>query len=259
MKFRDILIIILALVVSIALALGTRYLLQDQSGEGGSAGMTKVLVATGDLPIGSRLEQKSFRWQEWPRNSVQTFYITTETKNQADKLVGALVRDSIGQGEPIIVKNLVLEKGGVLSAVVDQGMRAFTIPVDRRSSISGQVLPNDLVDVIVATKDSKSRSYVARTVVRKVRVLEINSTLDPNEAEDTTGDKAKIRSITVQVQPNQAEALAAAMREGNLVISLHSLASRASQLPDYEDSRKTTDDVITLFRANEVQKIKIKS
>ncbi|MBP6986338.1 MAG: Flp pilus assembly protein CpaB [Alphaproteobacteria bacterium] len=221
MKNRDLFIIALALVVSIVVAFTTRYILRDGSEE--AANVTKVMVASQELIVGKRLEKNSFRWQDWPNKSLQKNYLTQAQKKEAEDLVGSLIREHVNAGEPILRENLAGAKGGYLSAMINENLRAFSIPLDARSSISGKVLPDDFVDVIVAHRDQATKQYRAKTVVRRVRVLEINGNLDPNVTEEA--GKTKPQGITLEVSPRQAELLAAALREGTPVISLHSMTS----------------------------------
>lgn len=224
MKSRDLFIIVLALVVSVVVALTTRYILRG--GSDSNANVTKVMVAASDLTVGKRLEKNSYRWQDWPTSTLQKTYITESNKQVAEKMLGAVIIQHVNAGEPILKANVAGEKAGYLSAMIGDNQRAFTIPLEARSNVSGKVLPEDYVDVIVASRDKKSQSYVAKTVVRKVKVLEINGQLDPTVAEDAS--KAKAKSITLEVTPKQAELLTAALREGSPVISLHSMTSDAS-------------------------------
>jgi pilus assembly protein CpaB len=255
MKARDLFIIMLALVVSVAVAVGTRYILRG--GSETTANVTKIMVASGDLRVGTRLDKSSFRWQEWPTGTLQASYITEKNKQMAEELVGSMIKQHVTAGEPILKANLAGEKAGYLSAMIGNNQRAFTIPLDNRSNISGKVLPEDYVDVIVASKEKSTQGYVANTVVRKVKVLEINGNLDPNEAEDTA--KPKAQSITLQVSPKQAELLAAALREGSPVISLHSMTSDESGAPEQEEKEKPVEDIVTMVRGNDVQKIQMKN
>src|SRR5260221_12964751 len=120
MKVRDISIIVFALLVSIVLFFATRYLLQ---GEGGNSSGKKVLVAATNIAVGSRVDPKNLTWQTWPKSTIQPLYITDDKKDEAKKLEGALVRNPVVQGEPILIKDFVVGKDGLLSAVVDAGMR----------------------------------------------------------------------------------------------------------------------------------------
>lgn len=254
MKNRDLTIIGLALVVSIGVAFGTRYILHG--GSGMTSNYTKVMVASADLPVGKRLEQSSYRWQDWPTDAVQPVYITDKDKDQVDKLMGSMIKQHLSAGEPILKASLVGEKG-YLSAMISNGMRALTIPLDNKSNISGKVVPEDFVDVVVASRGERD-SYVARTVVRKVRVLEINGTLDKNEAEDAAHPKPQ--SITLEVNPKQAELLAAALREGTPVITLHNMQDDTPPPVEevVQEAPKVEDESITIFRRNEAEKVQLK-
>ncbi|GEM_PF-4921209 len=252
MKNRDLTIIGLALVVSVGVAFGTRYILHG--GETTTASMTKVMVASSDLPVGKRLDQASFRWQDWPTDSIQPMYITDQDKKGSEALIGSMVKSHINPGEPITKADLANEKG-YLSAMIGKNMRALTIPLDNKSNISGKVLPEDFVDVVVARRDHDN--YVASTVVKKVRVLEINGSIDPDEVVDASHPRPQ--SITLEVNPAQAEKLAASLPQGTPVITLHNNQDDTTPAVEEAKVKPKEDDSVTIFRGNESQKIELKS
>ena len=169
-----------------------------------------------------------------------------------------MVREHISSGEPVLQSSVVSSDRGYLSALISQNKRAFTIPLDNRSNISGKVLPSDFVDVIVARREQQS--YVADTVVRKVKVLEISGEFDPNKVQDSS--KPTPNSITLEVSPQEAELLAAALREGTPVISLHSMNSTDAGAPLKQAEVKVEDNTITVIKGgekgSEVQKYQMK-
>src|SRR4051812_17572951 len=61
-----------------------------------------VLVAAGELVQGQALDEKSLRWQSWPKDSLSDGFISREAKPDAmTSFTGALVRSYFVAGEPI--------------------------------------------------------------------------------------------------------------------------------------------------------------
>jgi pilus assembly protein CpaB len=56
----------------------------------------QVLVARADLPLGQISNEASFRWQDWPRDSVSPSFITKSQRPNAMKdLSGAVARSPV--------------------------------------------------------------------------------------------------------------------------------------------------------------------
>src|SRR5947208_3151234 len=87
----------------------------------------KVLVAAGDLNVGTALSANDLKWQEWPTATASgSAYITTaNAPNGIQDWTGAVVRIPFSAGEPIRAQKLIKAGGsGFLSAILPAGMRA---------------------------------------------------------------------------------------------------------------------------------------
>ena len=261
MKSRDIAVFAVALVLAVGVAFVTRMVIQTKRGEAvvvqdvSSMPTTQVLVAGANLPVGSTLTKQKTKWQDWPEGSIDGVYVTPEKIKNKD-LFGSVVRYPITKGEPIKTANLLMKGDkSILSAVVRPGMRAFTIALERKTNISGWVSPRDLVDVIVAARQGGSnRTYLGKTIVSKVPVLAVDSALQTDD--EKRGDKPP-QTITLEVTPDQAERLAAALEEGKPVISLHSFSEHNRQgvvsRPQSNGSR-----AVTVIRGSEMETVNVR-
>ena len=62
-------------------------------------------------------------------------------------LIGAVVREPIASGEPMVERKVVKGgEGGYLAVVLQPGMRAIGVPVSVESGAGGFILPGDRVD-----------------------------------------------------------------------------------------------------------------
>ncbi|MCB9992962.1 MAG: Flp pilus assembly protein CpaB [Hyphomicrobiaceae bacterium] len=193
---------------------------------------TRVLIAAATIGVGERLTEDLLTWQDWPQNAVRPEYITAEVLPDAPaKLLGTVARFEIFSGEPIQALKLVRTDQGYLSAVIDPGMRAVSIPVTAASGAGGFVLPNDRVDV-VQTKD-EGAGPISSTILSNVKVLAIGARLgqggttggaengDNKPQNQMFGEKS---IATLELDPYQSETIIAAEADGQLTLVLRSVA-----------------------------------
>ncbi|MEM7123165.1 MAG: Flp pilus assembly protein CpaB [Pseudomonadota bacterium] len=205
-----------------------------------------VLVAAKSLPIGRIVRDDDLRWQSWPEQSVSADYITKGSEDgraEIGEFVGSAVRVEMVGGEPVL-SSKVFHRGdaGFLSGVLTPGMRAVTIAVTARSGTAGFILPGDRVDVLMVfdiptqdpvTGDTANR-VISETALENIRVLAIDQAVSMGTGEEgsneTLADVAE--TVTLEVTPNQAQALAVANQMGALSLSLRSRVEGAlSEIP----------------------------
>ncbi|MCI4660353.1 MAG: Flp pilus assembly protein CpaB [Neomegalonema sp.] len=187
-----------------------------------------VLVASRELRMGQTLRPEDLRWEPWPIEKVSEFYITAENAPQArEDTVGIVVRQGFVSGEPIREEKLIrLDRPGIMSALLRDGMRAISIKIGAETSAGGFILPGDYVDVIfvreqkaLSTTGESQKLTVSQTILSSVRVLAIDQTF----SEDSSGVSTIGRTATVEVKPEQAEILALAEKDGNLQLALRGI------------------------------------
>jgi pilus assembly protein CpaB len=134
-------------------------------------------------------------------------------------LKGSVARSLFVVGEPIREQKLVKADGsGFMSAILPAGLRAVSTEISAETGAGGFILPNDAVDVILTRQQEEQ--YVSETVLRNVRVLAIDQTV-----EEKDGQKVVIgRTATLALAPRQAETLVLSRKRGTLSLALRSLA-----------------------------------
>lgn len=232
----------------------------------------KVLVAARDLAIGDRLNDSDLAWQPWPADGLNPAFVTggaappdasgkaaTGDKvaalaaNAADKaksamagmntgpsamFIGAVVRETVSKGEPLTEKKVVRAgASGVMAVRLEPGMRAMAVPLSAESSAGGFILPGDHVDV-VQTRKIEGAQVVSSTVMKNVRVLAVDQNAGRLDKIATLGATA-----TLEVAPEQAEALVLARAQGELTLVLRSYADAAG--PTVEGRIKRAQDLVT--------------
>jgi pilus assembly protein CpaB len=189
---------------------------------------TEVLVAGTNIPVGDIVNEGSFRWVTWPSSAVSPDYINKHSAG-ADimhKLAGSVARAPLLAGEPITNQKLIKPgDGGVLAAILPQGMRAISTKIRAETAAGSLILPNDHVDVILI-RHLRDRSgqdqIVSDTLFRNVRVMAIGQQIETKEGKKAADSGAS--TATLEMTPRQAEMLALANSMGEITLSLRSVA-----------------------------------
>jgi pilus assembly protein CpaB len=194
----------------------------------------KVLVAKGNLPAGTFIKEEDVSWQKWPTDGVNEVYLL-EGQTDIDTVVGAVVRKGIVSGEPITEAQIARPGDrGFLAAVLTPGMRAISVTVNEPSSVAGLIFPGDRLDILLNMKfklaggegeDSNAyKPQTSETVLENVRLLATDRRLD-----DIDGDPKKVKTVTIEVTPKQAEMIKVAAAMGDLHMSLRGLGKPDGQ------------------------------
>ncbi len=147
--------------------------------------------------------------------------------NKRHSIIGSKVVSSHEKGDiltwPAI--DISAEESGRtgLTAKIDTGKVAFAIPVDTVMSLNGLIRPNNRVDVLLTEANpnggADKMAFVTKTMMRDVRVLACGANMGYQE----TGRVSRsYGTITLEVTPVDARALALAQRVGRLSLVLRS-------------------------------------
>lgn len=288
MKPARIVVICIAAVSAIGLALVVRAM-GSSSGEPAVAAAAavdtrpraNVLVAARDLAPGARLTDADLTWKEWLVADINPAFITDGAASQDENAepakpegavarvaraaaeinapgakgdyIGAVVREAILAGEPIVERKIVRAgDSGYMAAYLEPGMRAIAVRVSVETAAGGFILPGDRVDVLltremrlsdVAGDQSGRNRFSSATVMQNIKVLAIDQT---TRAED---DQQAVvgATATLEVGPRDAEALALAKSEGELSLVLRSYAD-ASGPSGQVNAPKTQSSAVRVYR-----------
>ncbi len=227
-----------------------------------------VWAAAAAKPVepGEFLSGTAIKWVEMKADEAPASAISAKRpgdRTAAALLMGATVRRSVPQGE-LITQDDVLDPGnpGFLAAVLSQGKRAVSIPTSAVSSNSGLVSAGDWVDVILTLKRETAEAMAdqqdktsgmtklaAQTILTNVRVLALNNSTesiapqpetapqktDAKKTASTAARRVDYRTITLEVTPMEAQALAVAKEAGDLQVSIRGLRE-----PETKDAAGTS-------------------
>lgn len=213
----------------------------------------RILVSAENLPVGSRLTEKSVRWAEWPETAIVDGYITDRTAPEAMKeMTGSVARLPLFAGEPVRREKIADAKSSVMSALLPAGKRAVSTEISVSTGAGGFILPNDRVDIIMVRRGDKS-TFSTETVLENIRVLAIDQQIQegPDGAKSVVGTTA-----TLELTPDQAKVIAVSQQMADrLTLSLRSVADAQeadTRSADYLLSGGAGGPSIQLIKSGEI-------
>lgn len=186
---------------------------------------TQILVARQAIGVGQRLSPASVEWVDWPQGAVRPEYITVAATPEAiADMAGAVARYEFFPGEPIREQKLSMGAPGMLSGVLESGLRGVSVSVAAESASGGFISPNDHVDVVMTRESDQGR--FSETILHNVRVLAIDARL----AGAPTAEAHKEPEIfegqaiaTLALDATEAEVIIGAATAGRLSLVLRSI------------------------------------
>jgi pilus assembly protein CpaB len=167
MLVRNLLLVLGGLAMLAGLALSAVWFSQTSRGPAPEAARAPIvqpaiLVATRPIATGTLLRAEDMSWRDTEPGGIGPGNLVRGQISDAD-LLGAVARRDFGAGEPLIVSELVKSsERGFLAAALKPGARAVSIAVDASQSVSGLILPDDRVDVLLIQSFGDSVADIAR-------------------------------------------------------------------------------------------------
>lgn len=203
--------------ISIAVALVAVVLASRWISQQATLSTNKVVVATMDVNLGTRLTPDMIRLTDWPAGSVPKDSFT-----DIKALDTRVTRVSLQRGEPLIEAKLAqLGATGGLSAVVADGKRAMTVRVNDVIGVAGFALPGNFVDILVSTQEENNSKAsgkdlnISKLVLERILVLAVAQESSQNDTKPKV-----VSAVTLEVTPEQAEKLDLARSVGQLSLVL---------------------------------------
>jgi pilus assembly protein CpaB len=210
----------------------------------------EILVAKTDLSRGQVIETKDIGWQTWPKAAANASFIKESDRPDAIKdFVGAIVRVAMLAGDPIRGPYVVMAKGsGFMAAILPKGMRAVAVDISAVTSAGGFILPDDRVDVLLTRRDRAAEKstgvekFVSDTILRNIRVLAVDQTID-------TKADAKValgKTATLELTESQAETLELSHQLGTISLTLRSIRDSGPSPQDDEEADNHAQSINTV-------------
>ncbi len=203
------------LVLSLVIGLAATVVAAGWIAQQGQLASSKVVVAAGDIQLGTRLNAQMLTTADWPSGSIPPGAIT-----KLEPLQDRVVRTTVLRGEPILEAKLApLGTKGGLSAVIPEGKRAMTVRVNDVIGVAGFALPGNYVDIVVNTQlesdGGRGDKQISKIVLEHILVLAV--------AQEANRDETKprvVNAVTLELTPEQAEKLDLARSVGTLSLVL---------------------------------------
>ena len=197
-----------------------------QNAQAYTKNLNNVVVAKVEIPVGTRIIAEQLTVAQFPRAVAPEGAFTKVDEN----LIGRVVVTKILPREPITENRLApVGAAGGLSSVIPEGYRAMTVKVDDVVGVSGFILPGTLVDVVVVIEppeNSSQKEKISKIVLQNIKVLASGQNIDKPKNEKET---ARVRAVTLQVTPEQAEKLALASSEGTLQLVMRNSVDQGDE------------------------------
>lgn len=183
----------------------------------------KIVVAAHDISFGTEITRAQLAQAAWPAGAQPQGAFSSIDDVVSKTGPHRVALRPIVRGEPILASK-VSGFGGkaTMSAVVPDGKRAFAVRVNDVSGVAGFLLPGDRVDLIL-TRNPESKGNddrVSDLILQNLVVRGID------QIADTERHKPQVvRTVTLEVTPEEAQKLALAMQVGQLSLALRNQGS----------------------------------
>lgn len=192
------------------------------TGAKGSQNMHTVVVAKIEIPHGAKITAEQLTTVQLPSNATPV-----GTFDAYEKVVGRISITRIMQYEPIIDTRLAQDGSSAgLSALIPEGYRAMTVKVDDEAGLAGFLMPGTLVDVLAVITPDQGQNPISKIVLQNIKVLASGANID--EPKDKR-EVETVKTVTLQVTPQQAEKLVLSSAEGRLRLALRNSTDQGDQ------------------------------
>ncbi len=194
-----------------------------------------VLSAANDLNIGTLITASDLVWTPVRNGSVLSTHMLQGKTNES-QVIGSVVRRAVYKGMALNWSAIVRPgEHGFLAAALKPDHRAVTIRVDAATSEAALIYPGDHVDVILTAQlqDQATRqaNTVTATILENIRVVAVNRQVESSAggSGSAAGLIAKVaprnavNTVTLELQPADAEALILARNKGDISLAMRSL------------------------------------
>jgi pilus assembly protein CpaB len=190
---------------------------------------TQIVVATQPFEFGTKLTQQNIKLQDWPNASIPQGAFRTLAEALRENRVALR---PIVPGEPILADKVSGKDGrATLAALLPEGMRATSVPVDAVRGVAGFILPGTMVDVLL-TRNIPGEGTISEDIRSDVLLTNVQVLAIDQVASDRT-DKPKVsRTATLAVTLYDAQRLALATKMGTLSLVLRKVETAAGSGTD---------------------------
>jgi pilus assembly protein CpaB len=183
------------------------------------------LVAAHPLPAGTLARDDDFVAKPMPATTVGL----ADTPEDRASLRGSLIRNFLETGTLVSLGDVLRPRDrGFIASVLREGYRAVSVGVDPISGVAGLIWPGDHVDLLLTqdmgeTRDAQHRA-LTETILSDVRVIAIDQEMVQGASASNTTAGKLVRTVTLEVDPSQAQIISTGATMGKLSLSIRSAA-----------------------------------
>ncbi len=168
-------------------------------------------------------------------------------RNMED-IIGRIPNLNIAAGEIITDRMLYsANSSSGMAFAIATGKRAMTMGVNEVSNVAGFVTPGSYVDVLFSSKDDVGH-FNSRIILQRILVLAVAQ--DRVVPEDTK--PRLVSSVTLELTPQQVEALDAARLAGNISLVLRNQTEGSSAV-ETTQTRTSSENGVEVIRGTSVR------
>jgi len=215
MRKQALIPMVIGLLVGLgALKLGYDYLAKAKGGRPATGPVTKIVVASRPIPVGTKLTETDLVLVDMPDGLVPD-----QAVKDVKELVGQTIRVSLAAKLPVLQP--MVGPGSGIRGVIPEGYRAVTVKVDEFTGVAGLINPGDRVDVVgtFSIRTSTGNETISKTVLQNVEVWSVGQNITTDNMDDASKMKLD-RSVTLLVKPDQVEKLQLAASNGKIRLAL---------------------------------------
>ncbi|MFZ6754776.1 Flp pilus assembly protein CpaB [Undibacterium sp. Dicai25W] len=223
------------------------YLSQAESRLAGSYKTKKVIVAAVELPAGTALSTDNLAVRTIPERYLSSNAVGPE---DLDAITGQHLLNSLKPGDPIDRGTLERADRAALSTTIHSGERAITFPVDEISSISGMLVPGDIIDLMftgpgpapgsapspAVTSDNQNSApkeqLNVRLILQSVPVIATGKITKKQTIKTENGAQKEVdvdfNTVTLKVNPTDAQQILLGQKLGQLTAILRNADDKKS-------------------------------
>ena len=226
-----------ALVIAAGATYGV-YRVVETAKAGNRVATVGVVVASVDIPEGTRIDRLALVQSEWPATTVPAGAFAS-----LDSVAGRVSRVTIFKGEPIVPGRLAPEGTGAgLEVKITPGKRAMGVRINDVSGMSGMIQPNARVDILLVMNpgEGNQQERTAKLFMSNMRILAMGAVVQRGD----DGRPIQTTVATLEVTPDESERLAVAASQGTIQLVLRGYGD-----PDSIDTKgASTKDVVAMLR-----------
>jgi len=212
---RNRIVILVALVLAAGAALLVFNWLVTVNRTSAAPPPRKVIVARTTIPARTTITAAMLRWSTKPAGAVDP-----DAVSDPHVVIGALSLITIPADGTITASKIGRPEDVGLTVRLKHGLRAMAIAVDRVKDVAAAVHPGDYVDVVALQQQGNGLPPHAATIMRRVLVLAVGSTLETESTGTPPPDPGGITTVTLAVTAHQADVLMLADNAATLRLTL---------------------------------------